>query len=174
MVEKPIGEVKEASPVGQGGVSQLLPSQKRCECQTLSSPQLCWPLINTHSLSSGQHYSPPVGPPYCCEMKCLKLPSCHVTDACLSKSWGREGTGQMGSSSAPLHPDSQALLLLWVLGTTKKIKPVFNEAAWPSIMHSQCTVTRENPAAKIQARIPESEQGENEEDSAERARAQNS
>lgn len=73
----------------------------------------------------------------------------------------------MGSGSALLHPDPQTLLLLWALETKKKkkIKPVFNEAAWPSIMHSQYIVTTENPAAKIQTRISESEQGESGEDS---------
>lgn len=74
----------------------------------------------------------------------------------------------MGSGSAPLHPDPQPLLLLWALEKQKKkVKPVFNEAAWPSIMHSQYTVARENPAAKIQTRISESEQGESGEDSEE-------
>ena len=73
----------------------------------------------------------------------------------------------MGSASALLHPDPRTLLLLWALETKKKkkIKPVFNEAAWPSIMHSQYIVTKENPAAKTQTRISEPEQGESGEDS---------
>lgn len=90
-------------------------------------------------------------------------------DRCLSEQELGEGgnrtDGVRFSSPAPRSPAPAAPV---GFGKTKKrVKPVFNEAAWPSIMHSQYTVARENPAAKIQTRISESEQGESGEDSEE-------
>ena len=94
-------------------------------------------------------------------------------DKCLSEQELGEGgnrtDGVLFSFPAPRSPGPAG-----PVGFGNQKHPVFNEAPSPSIMHGQCTVTRESPAAKIQARIPESEQGESGEGSAERTQAQNS
>lgn len=67
----------------------------------------------------------------------------------------------MGSCSASLLPDPQALLLLWALGTNKTLCLMRLPG---HLSHEASALSQEkNPAAEIQERIPESEQGESSE-----------
>lgn len=79
-----------------------------------------------------------------------------LTNACLSKSQD-VGNRTDGVLFSFLTPRSPGPAVPEDLG--KKQNPVLNETAQPAVTQGQCTVSKANPAAEIQARIPESEQG---------------
>lgn len=133
------------------------------------------PELPTTVLAPDKHPFPPQWPALLIPCATPSLLRDEVTEAallpcdrCLSEQELGEGgnrtDGVRFSSPSPRSP-GPAAPVGFGNQKKKKIKPVFNEAAWPSVMHSQYIVTRENPAAKIQTRISESEQGESGEDS---------
>lgn len=91
-----------------------------------------------------------------------------MVDKCLSKQKPGDGGNRtdevLFSFPAPRSPGPAA-----PEGTGNKQNP---EATQSFIMQGHCTVTRENPTAEIQARIPESEQGESDDGPSERTRIQ--
>lgn len=103
VVGKLEGRAKETPTVRPGGASQLLSLQKRCRRQTLPSV-----LAPDKSLLPlwGPVMILPVCTPLTAERGC---PLTMQTNACVNKSWGREGPGQMGLCSASLHSVPQAL-----------------------------------------------------------------